>query len=200
MNIEKLLEHLDEGLSLHRGSENFSLMSSTSQDTMRITARLNASYHTPEEIIELMTELTGKPIDASFRMFPPFYCDFGKNITLGKNVFINACCCFQDQGGITIGDGAYIGHRVTFATLNHGFLPEDRDTNYPAPIRLGKKVWIGSGSTILQGVTIGDNAVVAAGAVVTKDVAPNTVVAGVPAKFIKFVKEAGRKQQKETNK
>ena len=200
MSLKNLLEHLDAGLPLHKGSENFSLMSATCQDTMRVTALLNASYHTPEESIELMSELTGKPVDASFRMFPPFYCDFGKNITFGKNVFINACCCLQDQGGITIGDGAYIGHRVTLATLNHGFLPEDRDTNYPAPIRLGNTVWIGSGATILQGVTIGDNAVVAAGAVVTKDVAPNTVVGGVPAKFIKSVEEAGRQQHKETNK
>lgn len=198
MNLENLLEHLDAGLPLHVGTEYFSLMSVTCQDTMRITARLNASYHTPDEIIALMSELTGKAVDASFRMFPPFYCDFGKNITFGKKVFINACCCFQDQGGIFIGDGAYIGHRVTFATLNHGFLPEDRNTNYPAPIRLGKNVWIGSGATILQGVTIGDNAVVAAGAIVTKDVAPNTVVGGVPAKFIKTVEEAARQQQKET--
>lgn len=197
MSLKNLLEHLDAGLPLHLGTEYFSLMSATCQGTMRVTARLNASYHTPQEIIELMTELTGKPVDASFRMFPPFYCDFGKNITFGKNVFINACCCFQEQGGITIGDGAYIGHRVTLATLNHGFFPEDRDTNYPGSIRLGKNVWIGSGATILQGVTIGDNAVVAAGAVVTKDVEPNTVVGGTPAKFIKTVAEAARQQQKE---
>lgn len=197
MNLDNLLQHLDAGLPLHMGSEAFSLMSATCQDTMRITARLNSSFHTPEEIIELISELTGKAVDGSFRMFPPFYCDFGKNITLGKNVFINACCCFQDQGGIIVGDGAYIGHRVTLATLNHGFLPEDRDTNYPAPIRLGKNVWIGAGATVLQGVSIGDNAVVAAGAVVTKDVAPDTVVGGVPARFIKTVEEAARQQQKD---
>lgn len=194
MNLENLLEHLDAGLPLHSGTEAFSFMSAICRDAMRITARMNASYHSPEEIIALMSELTGKAVDASFRMFPPFYCDFGKNIILGKNVFINACCCFQDQGGITIGDGAYIGHRVVFATLNHGLLPEDRDTNYPAPIRLGKNVWIGSGATVLQGVTIGDNAVVAAGAVVTKDVVPNAAVGGVPAKFIKSVEEAARQQ------
>lgn len=199
MSLENLLEHLDAGIPLRWGTEAFSLMSATCRETMRVTARLNASFHTPEEIIELMSELTGKSVDASFRLFPPFYCDFGKNITLGKNVFINACCCFQDQGGITVGDGAYIGHRVVLATLNHGFLPEDRNTNYPAPIRLGKNVWIGSGATVLQGVTIGDNAVVAAGAVVTKDVAPNTVVGGVPARFLKSVEEAARQQHEGNN-
>ena len=199
MSLESLLEHLDAGLPLHWGTESFSRMSATCQDTMRVTACLNASYHTPEEIIELMSELTGKAVDSSFRLFPPFYCDFGKNIALGKNVFINACCCFQDQGGITISDGAYIGHRVVLATLNHGFLPEDRNSNYPAPIRLGRNVWIGSGAIVVQGVTIGDNAVVAAGAVVTKDVAPNTVVGGTPAKFIKTVQEAARQQQKESD-
>lgn len=197
MNLDELLRHLDAGSPLYWGTESFSLMSATCQETMRITARLNASYHTPEEIIDLMSELTGKAVDASFRMFPPFYCDFGKNITIGKNVFINTCCCFQDQGGIVVGDDAYIGHRVVLATLNHGFLPEDRDNNYPAPIRLGKNVWIGAGAVVLQGVTIGDNAVVAAGAVVTKDVAANTVVGGVPAKFIKSVEEAARQQHKE---
>lgn len=162
-----------------------------------ITAKLNAAYHTPEEIVVLMAELTGRPVDASFRMFPPFYTDFGKNITLGKNVFINACCCFQDQGGISIGDGSFLGHRVVLATLDHGFLPEERGSNYPAPIRIGRNVWIGSGAVVLRGVTIGDNAVVAAGAVVTRDVEPGVIVGGVPAKFIKTVTEAAERQKEE---
>lgn len=94
---------------------------------------------------------------------------------------------FQDHGGVTIGDGCQIGHNVVFATLNHELTPERRKTTRPAPIVLGKNVWVGSNATILQGVTIGDNAVVAAGAVVTKDVAPNTVVGGVPAKLMKII-------------
>lgn len=195
MNLNKLLEHLDKGLPIKAGTELHSCMTGYSQEALRITVRLNGSYHTPEEIIQLMSELTGKPVDASFRMFPPFHTDFGKNITFGKNVFINACCCFQDQGGITIGDGTFIGHKVVLATLNHGFLPEDRSTNYPASITIGKNVWIGAGATILQGVNIDNNAVVAAGAVVAKDVAPNTIVGGVPAKFIKTVNEARKKQK-----
>jgi acetyltransferase-like isoleucine patch superfamily enzyme len=168
-----------------------------SQEAMRITSELNASYHTPEEIRELMSRLTGKPVDETFSMFPPFYTDFGKNITIGKKVFINACCCFQDQGGITIGDGAFIGHRVVLATLNHGYLPEKRGWIYPAPITIGRNVWIGSSATILQGVSIGDNAVIAAGAVVNKDIASDTIVGGTPAKFIKTIDEAAKKQPKE---
>ncbi len=202
MNLNQLLEHLDKRLPVQAGTELHACMCSYSQEALRITARLNATYHTPEEIVQLMAELTGKPVDASFRMFPPFHTDFGKNITFGKNVFVNACCCFQDQGGITVGDGAFIGHRVVLATVNHGFLPEDRSTNYPAPITIGNNVWIGAGATILQGVSLGDNAVVAAGAVVSRNVEANTIVGGVPARFIKTVSEAAaageanRKQRK----
>ena len=132
-----------------------------------------------------MSRLTGVPVDPTFRLFPPFYTDFGKNIRFGKNVFVNSGCCFQDQGGITIGDGTLIGHQVVLATLNHALEPQQRATTLPGPIVIGKKVWIGAHATILQNVTIGDNAAIAAGAVVTRDVPANTVVAGVPAKVVK---------------
>ena len=102
-------------------------------------------------------------------------------------MFINDCCHFQDHGGVFIGDRCQIGHNVVFATLDHGLKPEDRRSMTPAPIILGKNVWVGSNSTILKGVTIGDNAVIAAGAVVTKNVAANTVVGGVPARKIKDI-------------
>lgn len=162
-------------------------MNDMSNEARRISFRLNRAYHTPDEVRGLLSELFDYQVPSSLRVFPPFYTDFGKNITIGEDVFINACCHFQDHGGITIGDGCQIGHNVVFATLNHGLTPEDRKTTYPSPIVLGKNVWIGSNATILQGVTIGDNAVVGAGAVVTKDVAPNTVVGGIPAKFIKAI-------------
>ena len=162
-------------------------MDEMSNEARRITFRLNTAYHTPDEVRELLSELFGYEVPQSLRVFPPLYADFGKNITVGENVFINACCHFQDHGGVCIGDGCQIGHNVVFATLNHGLSPEDRKTTYPAPIVLGKNVWVGSNATILQGVTIGDNAVVAAGAVVAKDVAANTVVGGVPARFIKSI-------------
>ena len=162
-------------------------MDEMSDSARRITFELNGSYHTPDEVRALLSRLFGYEIDPSVRVFPPFYTDFGKNIHIGSRVFINACCHFQDHGGITIGDDCQIGHNVVFATLNHGLAPEDRKTTYPAPITLGRNVWIGSNATILQGVTIGDNAVVAAGAVVTQDVPPDTIVGGVPAKPIKRI-------------
>lgn len=167
--------------------EIFALMDRMSDEARRVTFRLNSSYHTPEEVRALLSELFGKSVPETLRVFPPFYSDFGKNITVGENVFINACCHFQDHGGVTIGDGCQIGHNVVFATLNHSLEPQMRKFTVPAPIVLGRNVWVGSNSTILPGVTIGDNAVVAAGAVVTKDVAPDTVVGGVPARLIRHI-------------
>lgn len=140
-----------------------------------------------EEIREILSELFGYKVPDSFRVFPPFYTDFGRNIHVGDNVFVNACCQFQDQGGVWLGDGCLIGHNVVFATLNHDLNPERRQICVPKRIFVGKNAWIGSNSTILAGVTIGDNAVVAAGAVVAKDVEANTIVGGVPAKFIKKI-------------
>ena len=160
-----------------------------SQEALKITMEINNKYHTPEELVELFSKLTGEKVDKSFRMFPPFHTDCGKNIKVGKNVFINACCKFQDQGGITIGDNVLIGHNVTLATLNHDFNPQTRQYIYPKPINIGNNVWIGSDSTILPGITIGDGAIVGAGSVVTKNVEPNTVVAGNPAKIIKKIEQ-----------
>ena len=156
-------------------------------EARKITFRLNAAYHTPEEIRSILSELFGKPVSSTLRVFPPFYTDFGKNIEVGENVFINACCHFQDHGGITIGNGCQIGHNVVFATLNHFLEPEKRKMTYSAPIVLGKNVWVGSNATILQGVTIGDNSVIGAGAVVTKDVPADSVAVGVPAKVVKAI-------------
>ncbi len=166
------------------------------QEAIRITMKLNSQYHTPEEIREIMTELTGRKIDDTFRLFPPFYTDFGKNIELGKNVFVNSCCHFQDQGGIEIGDGCLIGHNVVFATINHDLYPENNRVNHYAPIKLGKSVWVGSNATILAGVKIGDWAVVAAGAVVTHDVPPLTIVGGVPARVIRTIDPKECKHEK----
>ena len=159
------------------------------QEAIKITMEMNNSYHTPEELREIMSRLIGKKVDDTFRLFPPFYTDFGKNITIGKDVFINSGCHFQDQGGIEIGDGALIGHNVVLATINHDTIPGNGRKNHYAPIQLGKHVWIGSNATILPGVTVGDWAVIAAGAVVTSDVPPYTIVGGVHAKIIKRVKE-----------
>lgn len=157
------------------------------QEAIKITMEMNSQYHTPEELRKIMSRLIGKKVDDTFRLFPPFYTDFGKNITIGKNVFINSGCHFQDQGGITIGDGTLIGHNVVLATINHDLDPKKERKNHYASIKIGKNVWIGSNATILPGVTIGNWAVVAAGAVVTKDIPDMTVVGGVPAKLIKTI-------------
>lgn len=164
-----------------------SVFNDLSQEALKITMEINNKYHTPEEIIDLFSELTGRDVDKTLRLFPPFYTDCGKNIVLGKNVFINACCKFQDQGGITIGNGVLIGHNVTLATLNHDERPEFRQNIYPKPIKIGNNVWIGSNVTVLQGVTIGNGAIIGANAVVTKDVPENAIVAGVPAKVIRKI-------------
>ena len=186
MLLNEFLSWVKTGKALGT-DEIHALMGEMSEEARRVTFRLNSSYHTPEEVRELLSELFGYKVPESLRVFPPFYSDFGKNIHVGENVFINACCHFQDHGGVTVGDGCQIGHNVVFATLNHGLQPEERGITYPAPIVLGKNVWVGSNSTILQGVTIGDNAVIAAGAVVTKDVEAGTIVGGVPARFIKKI-------------
>ena len=162
------------------------------QEAVRIGMELNTKYHTPEELREIMGRLIGKQVDRSFRMFPPFYTDFGKNITIGKDVFINSGCHFQDQGGIKIGDGALIGHNVVLATINHDLNPKENRKNHYAAIKIGAHVWIGSNATVLPGVTIGDYAVVAAGAVVTRDVPAMTVVGGVPARVLKTIQEEER--------
>ena len=187
MELKELLEHFNNGDTLGEDFEVIKLMRFYSREAQKITLEINTRYHEPEELAELFSQLTGKPVGEGFGLFPPFYTDFGKNITIGKNVFINSDCKFQDQGGITIGDGALIGHGVVLATLNHDMEPSKRQQLHPAPIVIGKGVWIGANAVITAGVTIGDNAVVAAGAVVTKDVPADSVVGGVPARFIKRI-------------
>lgn len=150
---------------------------------------INGAYHTPDELKALMEELTGRPVPGGFALFPPFNADCGKNIFFGEDVFINSGCKFQDQGGVYLGDRCLIGHNVVLVTLNHHMEPSRRGGMVPKPIRLGNDVWIGSGSIVLPGVTIGDGAVVAAGSVVTKDVEACVVVAGVPARVVKYIQE-----------
>ena len=189
MDLAEFLDHLNSGKLVKGGSEAHQFMHGVSQEALRITAEINGSYHEPAQLRALFSELTGRPVDESFGLFPPFYTDCGKNIHIGKNVFINMGCKFQDQGGIFIGDGALIGHNVVLATLNHAASPKDRGSMIPAPIRIGKNVWVGANAVILPGVTIGDGAIVAAGAVVNRDVPENTVVGGVPAKVIRTIHE-----------
>ena len=187
MTVKDVIDGFREGAE--KNAERDAYANELFQEAIRIGMELNTKYHTPEELREIMGRLIGKQVDHSFRMFPPFYTDFGKNIAIGKDVFINSGCHFQDQGGIEIGNGALIGHNVVLATINHDLNPKENRKNHYAPIKIGSHVWIGSNATILPGVTIGDYAVVAAGAVVTRDVPAMTVVGGVPAKVLKVVKE-----------
>ena len=173
------VEYIPAGSALHKTFHAFS------QNALKITAELNGAYHAPEEVRQLMAELTASEIDETFGLFPPFHTDCGKNIKIGKRVFINAGCQFQDQGGITIGDDVLVGPQTIIATLNHDPDPDKRGGMFAKPVVIGDKVWLGARVTICPGVTIGAGAIVGAGAVVTKDVPPRTVVAGVPAKVIR---------------
>jgi acetyltransferase-like isoleucine patch superfamily enzyme len=155
---------------------------------IRTTAELN-SLVTADlgKIREVFSRLIGRTVDETFFLIPPFYTDFGENITIGKNVFVNHACTFMDRGGITLEDGVLIGPKVNLITTNHPIKPSERRATISNPIVIKENAWIGAGATILPGVTVGENAVVAAGAVVTADVPANTVVGGIPAKIIKTI-------------
>lgn len=155
---------------------------------MRITGQLNASYHTPEQTREVISELTKQKVDETTWIVPPFYSDFGQFISMGKKVFINSGCMFMDRGGITLEDEVFIGPNVNLITENHAEQPKLRHNVYTKPILIKRNAWIGAAAVILPGVTIGENAIVAAGAVVSKDVPDNAIVGGVPAKVIRQIK------------
>lgn len=187
MTTKEFIQIMNSGELIPAGSPIHAKMHELSQEAIRITMQINYSYHTHDEIVELMSELTGTEVHECLGLFPPFYTDCGKNIKIGKRVFINSGCKFQDQGGIVIGDDVLVGHNCVIATLNHAMEPEHRGDMIPAPVKIGNKVWIGANATILQGVTIGEGAVIAAGAVVNRDVPPRTVVGGIPAKVLKNI-------------
>lgn len=186
--IDETLKAWREGATVKGGSDEHQVMHYVAQEALKLLPKLNSEYHTPAEVREIFSELIDSEVDETFTVFPPFYTECGKNTFIGKNVFINFGCHFQDQGGIYIDDNVLIGPSVEMATINHGELPEERSDLHMSAIYIGKSVWIGANATILPGVTIGDGAIIAAGAVVTKDVAANTAVGGVPAKVIKTIR------------
>ena len=160
------------------------------QKAIRTTAKLNSLVTDDvQEINKVFSELIGRKVDETFFIIPPFYSDFGENINIGKNVFVNHACTFMDRGGITLEDNVLIGPKVNLITTNHPLNPSERRATISHPIVIKKGAWIGAGATVLAGVTIGENSVVAAGAVVSKNVADNTVVGGVPAKIIKSISQ-----------
>ncbi len=152
--------------------------------TLKLSVKLNTATDL-DTIRSIFSEIIGKPVDASTTIFTPFYTNVGKSISLGKNVFINHGCSFLDLGGITIEDDVMVGPKVNITSENHPVEVRRRKSMVPAKVIIRKNAWIGAGATILPGVTVGENSVVAAGALVNKDVPPNSVVAGVPAKVIK---------------
>ena len=154
--------------------------------TIKLSVALNTSTSV-EQIRERLSEIIGQQIDESSTIFTPFHTNFGRHIRIGKNVFINHACTFLDLGGITIEDDVLIGPKVSIITENHPVNPNERKMLDLKSVRIKRNVWIGANATILPGITIGENSVVAAGAVVTKDVSANTVVAGVPAKVVKKI-------------
>ena len=141
----------------------------------------------PAEIRDLLSQITGSEIDESVAVFTPLYINYGKHTKIGRNVFINFDCVFLDLGGITIDDDVQIAPKVSLLSEGHPTSIAERQSLIPKPIHIKKNAWIGANATILQGVTIGENAVVAAGSVVSQDVPDNTIVGGIPAKFIKNV-------------
>lgn len=190
-DLESLRGLLSASARVDGESEEHRAMTERAYDVRRLLMDLNCNYHTHDEIVSIFSEITGKHVDRSFGLFPPFCTEFGLNITVGKNVFINAGCQFQDHGGIVLEDGVLIGHNTVIATLNHDQDFRRRSSLIPKPVRICRDVWIGAGCVICPGVTVGEHSIVAAGAVVTKDVPPDVVVAGVPARVIKRLPEGG---------
>ncbi len=187
MTITEYKDYIASGQKVEAGSEAHLLMHWASSEAQKITVKLNNEFHEPKEIRSLLSELWGTDVPVSVGMFPPFYTDFGKNTIVGERTFINAGCKFQDQGGIYIGNDCLLGHNATLCTINHAQDPDRRGDMEFHPIHIEDKVWLGANVTILPGVTIGEGAIVAAGAVVTKDVPPRTIVGGIPAKVIKKI-------------
>jgi len=158
------------------------------EEAFAVKALLNQMNNAvdPEEITQILSRILDKEVQ-DVAVFTPIYINYGKHITIGKNVFINFDCTFLALGGITIEDDVLIGPKVSLITENHPLNPEERKGLIGKPILIKKNAWIGANATILPGVTIGKNAVVAAGAVVSKDVPDNTIVGGIPAKFLKTI-------------
>ncbi|KQM69516.1 acetyltransferase [Pedobacter sp. Leaf216] len=186
MSNTDIFEKLRNGEAISPNDPDAYKMLAASYATKKLLVQMNNATE-PEEIRNFLSQITDAEIDSTVNVFTPFYINYGKHIKIGKNVFINFDCVFLDLGGITIDDNVFIAPKVSVLSEGHPTSIEDRHTLIPKAIHIKKNAWIGAGATILPGVTIGENAVVAAGAVVSKDIAPNTVVGGIPAKFIKNI-------------
>ena len=164
-------------------------MSANIKRAMAITANLNRlTFNDADEVRALFSELIGKKVDDSFVLIPPFYTAGGVDISVGRNVFVNQNCTFYDLGGLDIADDVMIGPNVSIITSGHPIEPSRRRAFTTAkPIVIERNVWIAAGATIIGGVTVGENSVVGAGSVVTRNVPPNTLVGGNPAGVIRLI-------------
>lgn len=187
-HTKSIFEQLRHGETIAPNNPEFYKLRDASFATKKLLVQLNNSSD-PTEIKKLLSQITGSEIDESVAVFTPLYINYGKQTKIGKNVFINFDCVFLDLGGITIEDNVLIAPKVSLLSEGHPINPVERPSLVPGHIHIKKNVWIGAGATILPGVTIGENAVVAAGAVVSKNVPANTVVGGIPAKHIKNINE-----------
>lgn len=180
-----IFQRMRAGELLRKDDPDYDEFTAVVSRTIRLCVQMNATATDVDQVRSQLSAIMGTEIDHSTVIFPPFHTNFGLFIRLGKNVFINHACSFLDIGGITIEDDVQIGPRVNLTSENHPLDPGDRKTVIPRAIVVKRNAWIGAGATILPGVTIGENAIVAAGAVVSRNVPPNTVVAGVPATVVK---------------
>lgn len=181
-----MLARMRAGEAIPMNDPDYSQIREAVNRTMHLSVKLRQAVHV-DEVRAILSEIIGAAVDESTTVFPPFYTNVGSHISLGKRVFINHACSFLDLGGITIEDDVLIGPRVNITSENHPTKVATRKTLVPAAVLIKRNAWIGAGATILPGVTVGENAVVAAGAVVTKDVPANTVVGGIPAKVLKEI-------------
>jgi acetyltransferase-like isoleucine patch superfamily enzyme len=181
MDTQDIFEREQAGELISLDDPEYGRIAALITEAQQLIAAINTGYRAPQEVRDLFSRLTGVPVDPSFWMLPPFYTDFGKNIRVGKDVFINHCCEFMDRGGITLEDKVLIGPKVNLVTINHPVEPSQRRSTFCAPIVIKRNAWIGVGASVMPGVTIGQNAIVAANAVVTKNVAANSIVGGIPA-------------------
>jgi len=182
-----IFERLKNGETISSNDKEAYKMREASFATKKILMEMN-SVTNPSEIRNLLSQITETEIDESVTVFTPLHINYGKNTKIGKNVFINFDCVFLDLGGITIEDGVLIAPKVSLLSEGHPIEPQNRHSLTVGKIHIKKNAWIGANATILQGVTIGENAIVAAGSVVSKDVLDNTIVGGIPAKFISEIK------------
>ena len=186
MQKTTIFERLKEGKTVFPDDPEVHKLRKASYCSKELLIKMNNAVR-PEEVRNLLCQITGSEIDESVEVFTPLYINYGKNIRIGKNVFINFDCIFLDLGGIIIEDNVLIAPKVSLVSEGHLISPESRHALAAGQIHIKKNAWIGANATILQGVTIGENAIVAAGAVVSKDVPDNVVVGGIPAKIIKEI-------------